>query len=52
MDVWTQESERAFSAYVDHLAKVIGHADRVDPLRDDTSGFFNSLLVFTSYAAH
>lgn len=34
MDAWTQESEAAFSAYLDHLVKVIGHADRVDPLRD------------------
>ena len=34
MDVWTQRSEAAFSAYVDHLVEVIGHADRVVPLRD------------------
>ncbi len=34
MDTWTQESEAAFSTYVDHLVKVIGHADRADPLRD------------------
>ena len=34
MDGWTQESEAAFSAYVDQLVKVIGHANRADPLRD------------------
>ncbi len=34
MDCWSQEGEAAFSAHVDHLATVIGHADRVAPLRD------------------
>ena len=34
MDPWTQRSEAAFSAYVDHLVEVIGHADRVVPLQD------------------
>ena len=43
MDVWTQESEAAFSAYVDHLARVIGHADRVDPLRDYCLGLLMPL---------
>ena len=43
MDTWTQESEAAFSAYVDHLVKVIGHADRVDPLRDYCLGLLMPL---------
>ena len=29
-----EDAEARFSAYVDGLARVIGHADRVDPLRD------------------
>lgn len=32
------DSERRFSAYIDGLASVIGHADRVDPLRDYCTG--------------
>lgn len=43
MDAWTRESEAAFSAYVDHLTKVIGHADRVDPLRDYCLGLLMPL---------
>ena len=43
MDSWTQESEAAFSAYVDHLVKVIGHADRIDPLRDYCLGLLMPL---------
>lgn len=43
MDVWTQDSEAAFSAYVDRLAQVIGHADRVDPLRDYCLGLLMPL---------
>ena len=43
MDTWTQESEAAFSAYVDHLVKVIGHADRADPLRDYCLGLLMPL---------
>ena len=43
MDTWTQDSEAAFSAYVDHLVKVIGHADRADPLRDYCLGLLMPL---------
>jgi SRSO17 transposase len=43
MDSWIQENEAAFSAYVDHLVKVIGHADRVDPLRDYCLGLLMPL---------
>lgn len=43
METWTGESEAAFSAYVDHLVKVIGHADRVDPLRDYCLGLLMPL---------
>jgi SRSO17 transposase len=43
MDSWTQESEAAFSAYVDDLVKVIGHADRADPLRDYCLGLLMPL---------
>jgi SRSO17 transposase len=34
MHEWTQESEAAFSAYVESLIEVIGHADRAEPLSD------------------
>jgi SRSO17 transposase len=43
MDSWTQESEAAFLAYVDDLVKVIGHADRADPLRDYCLGLLMPL---------
>jgi SRSO17 transposase len=43
MDTWTRESEAAFSAYVDHLVTVVGHADRVDPLRDYCLGLLMPL---------
>ncbi len=43
MATWTDESEAAFSVYVDHLVKVIGHADRVDPLRDYCLGLLMPL---------
>ncbi len=43
MDRWTQGSEAAFSAYVDRLAEVIGHADRVVPLRDYCLGLLMPL---------
>ncbi len=43
MENWTQESEAAFSAYVDHLAMVIGHADRIGPLRDYCLGLLMPL---------
>ena len=43
MDLWTQESEAAFPAYVDHLVKVIGHADRANPLRDYCLGLLMPL---------
>lgn len=43
MDTWTQENEAAFSAYVDGLVKVIGHADRADPLRDYCLGLLMPL---------
>lgn len=43
MDTWTQDSEAAFSRYVDHLVKVIGHADRADPLRDYCLGLLMPL---------
>jgi SRSO17 transposase len=38
MDPATQTSEANFSAYVDGLVSVIGHADRAKPLRDYCSG--------------
>ena len=34
MDGATDESEARFSAYVEGLASVIGHVNRVDPLKD------------------
>ncbi|MGH6873395.1 MAG: IS701 family transposase [Aestuariivirgaceae bacterium] len=34
MDLHDKSSEARFSAYIDGLASVIGHADRVRPLRD------------------
>ena len=34
MDPWTEDSEAAFSAYVDSLIEVVGHADRAAPLKD------------------
>jgi len=34
MDSWTVESEAAFDAYVEALVRVIGHADRAEPLKD------------------
>lgn len=43
MDTWTRESETVFSAYVDQLVTVIGHADRVDPLRDYCLGLLMPL---------
>ena len=43
MDPWTQQSEAAFSAYVDRLVEVIGHADRVVPLRDYCLGLLMPL---------
>ena len=33
-----EASERRFSAYIEGLASVIGHADRVGPLRDYCTG--------------
>lgn len=43
MDTWTQDSAAAFSTYVDLLVKVIGHADRADPLRDYCLGLLMPL---------
>ena len=43
MDPSTQQSEAAFSAYVDRLDEVIGHADRVVPLRDYCLGLLMPL---------
>ena len=43
MDTWTRESETVFSAYVDQLVTVIGHADRVDLLRDYCLGLLMPL---------
>jgi SRSO17 transposase len=43
MDAWTQECDAAFSTYVDHLVNVIGHADRVGPLRDYCLGLLMPL---------
>lgn len=43
MDTWTRRSEAAFSDYVDHLVEVIGHADRVVPLRDYCLGLLMPL---------
>ena len=34
----TDDSEQRFSAYIDGLASVIGHADRIGPLRDYCAG--------------
>ncbi len=34
MDDATSENEARFSAYVEALASVIGHVNRVDPLKD------------------
>ncbi|RWB94713.1 MAG: IS701 family transposase, partial [Mesorhizobium sp.] len=34
MPDWTAESEAAFDAYIDALIRVIGHADRAEPLKD------------------
>src|ERR1700752_4696665 len=38
MDIQERVVEERFSAYVDGLAEVIGHADRVKPLRDYCTG--------------
>lgn len=38
MDLQTDSSESRFSAYVEGLASVIGHADRVRPLQDYCTG--------------
>lgn len=38
MDIQDRVVEERFSAYVDGLAEVIGHADRVKPLRDYCTG--------------
>jgi SRSO17 transposase len=38
MDIQEQVAEDRFSAYVEGLAEVIGHADRVKPLRDYCTG--------------
>jgi SRSO17 transposase len=38
MDLQGQSSEERFSAYVDSLVSVIGHADRAKPLRDYCQG--------------
>ena len=38
MDLRAQSSEMRFAAYVEGLASVIGHADRVGPLRDYCTG--------------
>ena len=43
MDTWNQESEAAFSTYVDHLIKVIGHADQANLLRDYCLGLLMPL---------
>ena len=38
MDLEAQSSEARFAAYVEGLVSVIGHADRVRPLRDYCTG--------------
>ncbi len=43
MDAWTQASEAAFSAYVEGLIEVVGHADRAVPLRDYCVGLLMPL---------
>ncbi len=43
MDAWTQASEAAFSAYVEGLIEVVGHADRAVPLKDYCLGLLMPL---------
>ena len=43
MDIWTDESEAAFDAYVESLTEVIGHADRAEPLKDYCLGLLMPL---------
>ncbi len=43
MDAWTQANEAAFSAYVEGLIEVVGHADRAVPLRDYCVGLLMPL---------
>ena len=43
MDTWTQASEAAFSAYVEGLIEVVGHADRAVSLRDYCVGLLMPL---------
>ena len=43
MDAWTQASEAAFSAYIEGLIEVVGHADRAVPLRDYCVGLLMPL---------
>ena len=43
MDAWTQASEAAFSAYVEGLIEVVGHANRSVPLRDYCVGLLMPL---------
>ena len=38
MDETARESEARFAAYVEALASVLGHADRVEPLKDYCTG--------------
>ena len=38
MNLQEQNSEARFSAYVEELVSVIGHADRAKPLRDYCQG--------------
>ena len=42
--VGARDSEARFAAYVAELASVIGHADRVRPLRDYCTGYAGALL--------
>jgi SRSO17 transposase len=38
MNLWSGESEARFAAYMAGLASVVGHADRIGPLRDYCTG--------------
>ena len=41
----SQERQERFGAYVEVLAKVIGHADRAAPLRDYCLGLRNQRFI-------
>ncbi|MER8804898.1 hypothetical protein [Mesorhizobium sp. M0998] len=49
---WTAESEAAFDAYVDALIGVIGHADRVEPLKDYCLGLLMPMECVSEIRGH